>query len=166
MDLIAAWAADLQLGPDEIVRWRAAAALHDVLRDQDPAALRSELGPAFDDFADSVLHGPAAAERLRRLGVADAELLAAVAFHTVGHADFATLGRALYAADFLEPGRQWDAERRAAWRGRMPDELHQVVREIVEARIEHLESRGARIQGQTLAFRDAVRADVGEGRGT
>ncbi len=151
-DLMGSWAAASGLGTSDVVRWRAAAHLHDVLRDSDPEALRARVPPAVQSFQGPLLHGPAAAERLRIEGVEDGELLMAVAYHTVGSPDFGRLGRALYAADFLEPGRAILPEWRAGLRDRVPADLDGVVFEILGARIRHRVEQGGRVLGQTLDF--------------
>lgn len=151
-DLMGAWAASAGLGTADVVRWRAAAHLHDALRDADPEVLRPRLPPELQRLEAPLLHGPAAAERLRIDGVEDGELLSAVAYHTVGSPDFGRLGRALYAADFLEPGRTFLPEWRAELRSRMPGELDEVVFEILGARLRHRVERGGRILPRTLDF--------------
>jgi HD superfamily phosphohydrolase YqeK len=151
-DLLGSWAASLGLDDEERVRWRAAGHLHDALRDEDPEILRPRVPPDVRGLTGALLHGPAAAERLRVDGVEDGELLTAVAFHTVGDPRFARLGRALYVADFLEPGRPYRPDWRAALRDRMPDELDAVVVEILRARIEHRLERCEPILPRTMAF--------------
>lgn len=150
--LLDAWAESLGLGDEERGRWRAAGHLHDSLRDADPDTLRPRVPPALRELPDALLHGPAAAERLRVDGVEDGELLSAVAFHTVGSPHFGRLGRALYAADFLEPGRPYRPDWRAELRGRMPDELDDVVREILRSRIVHRLERGDPVLARTIDF--------------
>jgi 2-amino-4-hydroxy-6-hydroxymethyldihydropteridine diphosphokinase len=99
-----------------------------------------------------MLHGPAAAERLRRDGVQDEEVLAAVASHTTGGAGLPTLAKALYAADYLEPGRDYAAELHGRLRSRMPDDLVAVVRDVAgERMMRALESRRP-IHPDTLAL--------------
>jgi len=151
-ELMEAWARERDGSPEEILRWRATAFLHDALRDAPPAELRQELGREAEGLPDSVLHGPAVAARLRREGVEDPELLRAVASHTTGHADLGEMGMALYCADFLEPGRSIEPEWRASLRDRMPRELAAVTREILEAHLHHLLDRGLPILPDTAAF--------------
>lgn len=151
-DLLGCWADALDAGPEEQVRWRAAGYLHDVLRDEDPDVLRERVPRSLRDLPDELLHGPAASERLRVDGVSDGELLRAVAFHTVGDRGLRALGRALYAADFLEPGRTFLVEWRALLRDRMPAELDEVVFEIVAARIANLVEHGMKLQPRTVDF--------------
>lgn len=154
--LMAEWADGLGLpGPDR-ARWVAAAWLHDALRDAAPDVLRP-LVPASDaSLPGRILHGPAAAARLRAEGVDDAELLDAVAYHTLGHARLGALGRALYAADFLEPGRDLLNAWREELRARMPGALESVVREVLGARIVHLVDRGSPLRPETIGFWNAV----------
>lgn len=151
--LLGEWAERLAQPPHEVARWRAAGWLHDCLRDADPAALRAEVPPAFRDLHPNLLHGPATAERLR--GVADGELRDAIRYHTLGYAGFGLLGRALYLADFMEPGRRFAPEWTAALRARMPDGMDEVLREVVAARAAHVAEDGA-VHPLTLDFLRAV----------
>lgn len=155
-DLLGAWAEARGMSEADRIRWRSVGFLHDVLRDEDPDRLRSLVPPVVADLPPSILHGPAGAERLRVDGVLDGPILRAVAWHTAGDPDFDTLGRALYAADFLEPGRVFEAEWRAELRARMPDALDDVVQEIVRARIQHLLAGGRSVLPRTLAFWNAL----------
>ena len=144
-ELMASWAETLQLDASERTRWRSTGFLHDALRDEAADALRARVPETLRSFPGPLLHGPAASERLRVDGVLDGELLRAVAFRTVGDPSFRTLGRALYAADFLEPGRSFLPEWRAELRSSMPHELDRVVLEIARARIGNLLDRDATV---------------------
>ncbi len=155
-ELLDAWAAEFGLPDGERARWRAAGWLHDALRDADPEVLRPRVPPDRQGLPGAVLHGPAAAERLRIDGVDDGEFLRAVACHTIGSHRLRRLGRALYAADFLEPGRDFEPEWRAGLRDRMPHALDDVVREIVQARIRYLVQRGIELLPDTVAFWNAL----------
>lgn len=146
------WAAALGLDDRERVRWRAAGWLHDALRDEDPETLRTLVPLEFRDLAGPLLHGPAAAERLRDEGVDDEGLLRAIAFHTIGHPEFDRLGRALYLADYLEPGRTFDPAGGAALRARMPEAMDEVLREVASARVAHLVRARRSIRPETLRF--------------
>lgn len=137
--LLGDWASELELADSDRELWIAAGWLHDALRDAPAEELRRELGPAFDAWPGSALHGPAAAERLA--GEAP-PLRQAIRHHTLGGPGLEPLGRALYAADYLEPGRSFAPELRARLRERMPHELDAVTREVVRARVEHLRKAG------------------------
>jgi 2-amino-4-hydroxy-6-hydroxymethyldihydropteridine diphosphokinase len=151
-DLLTSWSRELGLDEEAQLRWRAIGFLHDALREASPEELRGCVPPALRDLPGLVLHGPAAAERLRSAGVTDAEVLDAVAYHTIGAPSLGQLGRALYAADFLEPGRPFLPEWRASLRARMPWELDAVTREVLGARIRHLVEKGSELLPQTIAF--------------
>ena len=152
--LLADWAEAAALDPAERDRWVAAGWLHDTLRDADPERLREEVPERFRGLPGPVLHGPAAAERLA--GEADEELRDAVRYHTLGHAGFGRLGKALYLADFLEPGRDFEPEWRASLAARMPEEMDEVLTEVLGARIRHLVERRKPISPETAAFWTAV----------
>lgn len=159
--LLDSWAEELDLAAVERQRWRAVGYLHDALRDAVPTELRP-LVPEADRMPGSLLHGLAAAARLRAEGVDDEELLAAVAFHTIGDPGFRRLGRALYAADFLEPGRTFLAERRAEIRARAPQEMDSVVRDVAGERIRDQVRRGLPLHPRTVAFWNALVEGSGE----
>jgi HD superfamily phosphohydrolase YqeK len=148
--LMREWAGALGLSPADAARWAAAGWLHDALRDADAEALRPLVPESFRGLPDKVLHGPAAAERIA--GQADAELVDAVRWHTLGSPRFRMLGRALYLADFLEPGRTFAPEWTESLRRRMPGEMDAVLREVVRSRVEHVEGGGREVHPETKAF--------------
>lgn len=152
--LLGEWADALGLPEAERTRWLAAGWLHDVLRECPPDELRPLVPPAFRELPGKLLHGPAAAERLA--GDADPELLDAIRYHTLGSARFGTLGRALYLADFLEPGRRFEPEWTAAMRARMPHEMDAVMREVVRARVQHVTESGSILHPETQALHEQV----------
>jgi HD superfamily phosphohydrolase YqeK len=159
-ELLTSWAGRLDLSKTDQRRWRAAGWLHDALRDAEPDVLLPLVSPAMRDLPGPVLHGPAAATRLR--GEADEELRTAIRYHTIGHPQLLDLGRALYLADYLEPGRSFLTEWRAELRARMPAEMASVLREVIGARIRHLIDERKPIRPETAAFWSRV---VSEERG-
>jgi 2-amino-4-hydroxy-6-hydroxymethyldihydropteridine diphosphokinase len=150
--LLGEWAAALELPESERRRWRAAGWLHDALRDGDVGSLRALVPPEFQDLPGPLLHGPAAAALLRGAGVADAELLDAVTYHTVGHPGLGRLGRALYLADFLEPGRTFDPGWAAALRARLPQAFDAVLLEVTAERLQHLLQVRRPLRPESIAF--------------
>lgn len=151
-DLLDRWGRGMGLEPDDILRWRAAGVLHDALRDADPRALASLVGLCGEELPGDVLHAPAAAARLRAAGIDDEPLLCAIAWHPTGHPDMDRLGRALYLADYLEPGRTHAPEQSAAWRARLPVEMGAVLREVAAARIGYALHSGRRLLDSTVRF--------------
>lgn len=149
-DLLDSWAKALGLPAIEHDRWVAAGWLHDALRDASPATLRPAIPIELQAFPDPLLHGPAVAERLGT--DADDELRQAIRYHTVGHPSFGALGRALFLADFLEPGRDFEREWRESLARRVPAEMDEVLREVLAARIRHLLEDRKPIRPETSAF--------------
>ncbi len=150
--LMAEWSGELGLSEADRIRWVAAGRLHDTLKDADPSELRPHVPRDLLPLPDGLLHGPAAAERLRSEGVADEDLLRAIAFHTLGHPELDVLGQALYAADFLEPGRRSRASWRAELRERMPHEMAEVVLQVTRARIMDTLNRKRVLRPETARF--------------
>lgn len=144
-----AWSGTLELSLADRVRWRAAGILHDALRDADPARLAdwSDL-----DWPPELLHGPACAARLGADGVDDSDLLDAIAFHTVGNPSSTDISDFLYMADFLEPGRRFMAEERAAMRDRLPEGREVVLRGVAALRIAQRLEQGERLLRETVDF--------------
>ena len=153
--LLERWAAELALTPAEAAAWRDAGRLHDALRDLDEPRLRALAG---DDAADvNVLHGPAAAARLAADGEARAELLEAVRHHTLGSATWGRVGRALYMADYLEPGRKFAQADRAFLVAHAPHDFDGVFRQVVRQRLEWTLREGKPLHATTVAMWNAVR---------
>ncbi|CAN5674554.1 hypothetical protein BH23GEM6_BH23GEM6_10360 [soil metagenome] len=152
--LMGEWAQALGLPAEEHQRWLAVSWLHDALRDTDAEALRGEVPAWMRDLPGPVLHGPAAAERL--IGDLDEEALAAIRYHTIGHPTLGAMGRALYLADFLEPGRDFLPDWRAEMRARMPAEMNTVLIEVLASRLLHLVEGRRPLRAETARFWSAL----------
>lgn len=163
--LLESWADALELPERERIRWCAAGTLHDVLRDAPPEELRSRVPPSFRHLPGKVLHGPAAAVRLRRAGVEDRGLLRAVACHTVGHPGLDAAGRALFVADVAEPGRRDPSGWRRTLRDRYPRRSAEVLAEVIQARLTWQLEAGHRLDSRSVRFwnvRGAAEIEVAE----
>lgn len=152
--LLSRWATELDLPEMERTRWAAAGWLHDALRDAPPAELRLLLPPEDAELPAATLHGPAAALRLG--DDADPALRTAVRYHTFGHPDLDHLGRALYLADFLEPGREFEVEWRAELAARMPHDMDRVLVEVLASRLQFLIAARRALRMETVAFWSAA----------
>lgn len=153
--LVLRWADAMDLRASKRNAWRDAAAWHDALRDQSPHKLGA---PAVDpDLPEGAWHGPAAAKRLAKDGETRADVLEAITWHTVGSAEWTSTGRALYCADFLEPGRTFDRGRRAALASRYPDDPDGVLREVVRMRLERALLKREHIYWRAVDLWEAVR---------
>jgi HD superfamily phosphohydrolase YqeK len=158
-DLLGTWAAALGLTAAEQTRWKAAGFLHDALRETPPEDLRSQVPEPLRGLAGKLLHGPAAATRLRAEGVHDEAFLRAVAYHTLGHPELDDLGRALFIADYIEPGRRHDPTHLAALRARMPDARADVLVDVLRNRLTRLLRETRPMRPETVAFWNVVAED-------
>ena len=153
--LLEQWAHDLGLPSADAAAWRDAGRLHDALRDLDEPGLRALVGDAVGNV--ELLHGPAAAVRLAGEGERRAELLDAIRHHTLGNPAWGRLGRALYMADYLEPGRKFARADRAFLAAHAPHDFEGVFRQVVRQRLEWTLREGKGLHGQTVAMWNAVR---------
>lgn len=155
-NLLGDWADALGLNKEDGIRWRAAGYLHDALRDASADELRPLVPDELRNLPPKLLHGPAAAALLRKDGVEDEAFLRAVAYHTLGHPELDELGRALFIADYIEPGRRYEPERLAALRARMPAAIDDVLHEVLRARLDRLLRDGRPMRPETVAFWNVV----------
>ena len=142
--LLDEWATAMDVPARERERWLRAGWLHDALRD---APLNTRLA-----------HGPAAADRAAADGERDRGVLDAVRHHTLGYAGWDDVGRMLYLADFLEPGREAAGARsdRAELAGRVPKDRDDVLREIARRRLEWVLRSGWPLPVETVDFWNSV----------
>jgi HD superfamily phosphohydrolase YqeK len=140
--LVEEWAREMDVRPYERARWLRAVWLHDALRDADLPAGAS--------------HGAAAADRAARDGESDAGVLAAVRYHSVGYAGWDDVGKMLYLADFLEPGRPGRRKERARLAQRVPRDRDGVLREIVAMQMRERLRAGRPVDPLTLEFWNAL----------
>jgi len=136
--LLEEWAGAMGVEASERARWVRAAWLHDALRDV--------------PGGDALAHGPAAAARAAVEGETDAGVLDAVRHHSVGWAGWDAVGRMLYLADYLEPGRRHDTDERGTLAVRVPADPDGVLREVVRRRIERTLRSGWALRPETVGF--------------
>ena len=99
----------------------------------------------------------------RDLGIADADLLNAVRYHTTGRAGMSKLEKILYVADAAEPTRSYEGvlELREAARR----DLDEACLTALENTLRHLQKKGIRPDADTLRARDLLLADIRARRG-
>lgn len=149
------WSVQMSVRPEEAAAWRAAGWWHDALRDADERTLRAMTGELHAPVG--LLHGPAAALRLEAHGEHRLDVLEAVRWHTVGNAGWTRTGRALYMADFLEPGRLFMQAERAFLAKLVTTAFDDVFRTVVRMRLEWALREGKGFAKETVALWDAVR---------
>jgi 2-amino-4-hydroxy-6-hydroxymethyldihydropteridine diphosphokinase len=149
------WADAMRISSDERDAWLSAGLLHDALRD----APEHELRRLANDSAREIelLHGPAVANLLEQRGEGTAAVRLAIRFHTVGSAEWDRTGRALYMADFLEPGRSFTRTDRAFLAAQVPHDFDAVFRQVLRARLEYALREGFTLFPETVALWNAVR---------
>lgn len=153
--LLTAWADKMGIEEREATAWQDAARWHDALRDAPEAQLR-ELVPDAS-YSGPMLHGPAAAARLESEGERRRGVLDAVRFHTVGCSTWDRTGRALYMADFLEPGRSFGLADRAFLTANVPHDFDGVFRQVVRQRLEWALREGNVLYHETVDLWNSVR---------
>jgi 2-amino-4-hydroxy-6-hydroxymethyldihydropteridine diphosphokinase len=156
--LLDSWASEMQLPAGDARAWHDVGAWHDALRDAPEGELRALTadGP-FAASPPSVLHGPAAAARLERDGEARACVLEAIRWHTVGNSRWEMAGRALFMADFLEPGRGFAKADRAFLASLLPRDFDGVFRQVVRMRMEWTLREGNALFPQTVELWNSIR---------
>jgi HD superfamily phosphohydrolase YqeK len=153
-ELAEGWAKRMRVSGPERARWLRAVWLHDALRDASTTTLDRWASDAAGP--GELRHGPASAARAAAEGETDRGVLDAVRYHSVGHAGWDMVGRVLYCADYLEPGRGFNPERRAALASRFPDDPAGVLASVAAERVMHLVDSGWPIPEPTVRFWNSV----------
>ena len=153
--LLRAWGAAMRLNPDEANAWIDAGTWHDALRDAPVEELRKITGDRSSP--DGLLHGPATAIKLEAEGEQRQNLLDAVRYHTVGSAKWDRTGRALYMADYLEPGRKFSREDRNFLAAQVPTSFDAAFRQVVRFRLDWSVREGNHIYPETVALWNSLR---------
>ena len=138
VEVLDEWADEMGVSPRERARWLKAAWLHDALRD---ARLPS-----------GTSHGVAAADRARQEGESDNGVLDAVRYHSLGYARWEEVGKMLFLADFLEPGRRGDRKQRSKMMKRVPRSRDGVLVEVVAWQMRDRLRAGRPIHPLTVEF--------------
>jgi 2-amino-4-hydroxy-6-hydroxymethyldihydropteridine diphosphokinase len=153
--LLREWGTAMRLADDEAARWIDAGVLHDALRDAPEEVLRALSGD--QERHSELLHGPAAAVRAAQDGERRQDVLDAVRYHTVGSAEWTRTGRALYLADFLEPGRNFLRSERAFLAAMVPADFDAAFRQGVRLRLEWSMRQNGELFPGAVALWNAVR---------
>ena len=153
--LLSAWSEEMDLPIAERQCWVDAGRYHDALRDAPVEELRALAGSSLEEV--ELLHGPAVATRLERDGETRRDLLDAIRYHSIGWKGWAPVGKALYMADYLEPGRTFDMERRALLSLRVPRDFEGIFREVVKTRMSFAMENGFTKYPESVELLKSVR---------
>jgi predicted HD superfamily hydrolase involved in NAD metabolism len=103
-----------------------------------------------------LLHGRAGAEYIKeKWGITDSLVLDAVRHHTCGKPGMSTLGKILFIADYLEPGRKFlDQEERAdilLW------DINEIMVYVLKGKFKYIKKKGREIlETSLLLYRELV----------
>ncbi|HEX8805640.1 MAG TPA: bis(5'-nucleosyl)-tetraphosphatase (symmetrical) YqeK [Candidatus Aquilonibacter sp.] len=157
-----------QLHGADPAKARLAAMLHDLARLYSSSQLIEECERRAMPIADFelrnpiVLHAPLGAALAReRFDVYDADVLSAIAKHTLGAADMSLLDCILYLADSLEPGRDF-ANRQAIWDLASRD-LRAGMSAAIADSLAYLAAQGREPAPQTLEMQRVFSTSVTQG---
>jgi 2-amino-4-hydroxy-6-hydroxymethyldihydropteridine diphosphokinase len=153
--LLRAWGAAMRLDADEANAWIDAGAWHDALRDAPEELLRKITGD--NETPEALLHGPAAATQLERDGEKRQSVLDAIRYHTIGSPSWDRTGKALYMADYLEPGRKFSREDRFFLAAQVPNSFDAAFRQVVRFRLDWSVREGNHIFPETVALWNSLR---------
>jgi HD superfamily phosphohydrolase YqeK len=153
--LMERWASEMHVEAEERRGWVDAARWHDALRDAPREELRRLAADA--PYEPEMLHGPAAAQRLIEKGERRDSVLDAIRYHTVGSPTWDRTGRALYMADFLEPGRSFSREDRAFLTAQVAHDFDGVFRQVVRMRLVYALNEGHTLFPETVQLWNSIR---------
>lgn len=153
--LLVEWADAMRVDAEERRAWIDAGRFHDALKDAPLEKLQALAGDSIHE--PELLHGPAAASWLERGGETRRGLLDAVRYHSIGYLDWDRTGRALYMADFLEPGRRFSKRDRAFLAAHVPHDFDGVFTQVVRARLEWSLHEGHSLFPDTVSLWNALR---------
>lgn len=107
----------------------------------------------------SLLHGRAAAVILQRdFGLEDMDIIQAVSRHVLGGASMCPLAKIVYAADKIEPGRDWSTRE---YREKVFNlSLNEICLFVIDQNNEYLRKKGDEPAPVTLRFRESLKRDI------
>ena len=107
----------------------------------------------------SLLHGRAAAIFIKKeFGIDDADILEAVANHTLGAPSLCPLSKIIYVADKIEPGRPQSTEEYRANLSSMT--LDEMTLAVVKENVEYLTLSGKSVAHQSFDFEAALERSI------
>ena len=140
---------------------------HDMCKDLDGEtllSLASHDGQPINEVEKkkpALLHGRAAAEKLRRdFFVDDKDIIQAVSRHTLGGASLCPLAKIIYAADKIEPGRPQSTPEYREKLFKLS--LDNLCLTVLEENMEYLRSKGKQIAPVSFRFHEALKREIAE----
>lgn len=107
----------------------------------------------------SLLHGRAAAVLIRKkFGIADKNVISAIANHTFAAGGICALGKILFVADKIEPGRPQSTDEYR--KNLFAKSLDGMTLAVLQENIEYLESRGKKVAKPSYELAEELKAAV------
>ena len=130
---------------------------HDICREFSPGQLQSETGRLHANPV--LLHGEAGAIVIQKLfGIKDLSVLNAIKYHTSGSVDMDDIGKIIFSADYMEPGRKHLS---SGERDRLSLlELDDMVLEIALKTREHLQLKNLLVEPEMEKLIEKFNKDV------
>lgn len=135
--------------------------LHDYARDLDEGALlrigeeEGFITHPVERWVPELLHGPVGAYLVRQeLGIEDAEVLRAIAVHTLGAEEMSVLDKIVYIADLVEEGRNYPGVEKL--RALAEVDLDRALLASFDQTLRYCLERGFYLHPRTLEARNAV----------
>ncbi|MCH7719124.1 MAG: bis(5'-nucleosyl)-tetraphosphatase (symmetrical) YqeK [Chloroflexi bacterium] len=136
---------------------------HDLARAQPPAELLREAGAAGLELSDVergspiLIHGALSARVMaERFGVEDADVLAAVRYHTIGRAGMSALERLIFVADKIEPEKVRGEPALAEARRLADESLEAAMRRLLDIHVGRALAQGWPLHPDTVAARNEL----------
>ncbi len=152
------WATAMRVPLMERGRLLRAVNLHDALKDAPDDVLVTLSDDSWG--IPELRHGPAAAQMAQRHGERDRGVLDAVRFHSVGFKGWDLVGKLLYLADALEPGRSHRRDIHSVITASVPRDVGSALRAIAAERIAFLTAAGMRLLPETVGFWNSLLCDA------
>jgi len=110
---------------------------------------------SFEYKEASLLHGPASAYLTeKKFDITDNQILEAIRYHTIGHPDLGLIGKIIFLADKIEPGRDYPG------RGEIYklalDDIEQAILKLTNHNLEYLMNRNIEIHPNLILLRNSI----------
>ncbi len=137
---------------------------HDICKnsgDTELVKITEEDGLGIDEVEKkrlNLLHGRASAIILKnKFGIKDQSVLNAVAFHTFGYEDIDALGKIIFIADKIEPGREPETEKFRNLAGKIS--LNELMLKVIDDRSAYILKKNGSIHENTKKMYNKIKLE-------
>ncbi len=110
---------------------------------------------SFEYSKESLLHGPASAYLSeKKFDITDSQVLEAIRYHTIGHPDLDLIGKIIFLADKLEPGRDYPG--REEIYNLALNNLDQAILKLADHNLQYLMNRNIEIHPNLILLRNSI----------